>query len=247
MLTTMTQCLGRLVKDTRGVGLLSFEDGSVFHIPFRCERITRNGDLCESCSDKEKKTAEKVKEITGTTIKGMLPSYLNGRITEPIPFWSRLYDGAWFRLKVEAGCTLSEEVMAKARKAVALAQEGVAAVEPQTMPGARKIKSKKVEPVPTPVAAVVPTPVAPVPKPLKKRMAKSVPVGGVATAPVAMVIPEEIPVEDTKEIEVRRIEVDGRDLYLDSRKGKLYDLKFKYLGRLKDGIIVSFPDSDADP
>ena len=246
-ITTMTQCLGRLVKDTRGIGLLSFEDGSVFHIPFRCERITRNGDLCESCSDKEKKTIEKVKDITGTTIKGMLPSFLNGRITEPIPFWSRLYDGAWFRLKVDAGCTLSEEVMAKARKAVALAQEGVAPVEPQAMPGIRKIKSKKAEPVATPVAAVVPTPVAAVPKPIKKRVPKAVPIPGVGAAPVATVIPGELPVEDTKEIPVRRIEVDGRELYHDSQKGKLYDLKFKYLGRLKDGVIVAFPDSDADP
>jgi hypothetical protein len=64
---------------------------------------------------------------------------------------------------------------------------------------------------------------------------------------VATISPAELPVDDIKEIQVRRIEVDGRDLYHDSRKGKLYDLKFKYLGRLKDGVIVAFPDSDADP
>jgi hypothetical protein len=34
--------------------------------------------------------------------------------------------------------------------------------------------------------------------------------------------------------------------YLDSKKDKLYDMKFKYVGRLKDGAVVSYPDSDAD-
>ena len=51
----ITQCLGRLVKDTRGVGLLSFEDGTVFHIPYRCESTSRDGDLCPSCIEREKK------------------------------------------------------------------------------------------------------------------------------------------------------------------------------------------------
>jgi len=245
---TMSQCLGRLVKDTVGVGLLSFEDGSVFHIPYRCERVTRNGDLCENCSERERKTIEKVRGITGTTIKGMLPSYLNGRVTEPIPFWSRLYDGAWFRLKIEAGSRVSDSVMAKAKKAVAVAYEGVTTVEPQPMPGSRKIKSKKVADAPVAPTPVVSTPVAPAPvappAPLsktKKRVIKPT-----STQPVAIIATKELPVEDTKEIHVRRIEVDGRELYFDSQKEKLYDLKFKYIGRLKNDAIVPFPDSDAD-
>jgi hypothetical protein len=248
------------VKDTVGVGLLSFEDGSVFHIPYRCERITRNGDLCENCSDREQKTIEKVRGITGTTIKGMLPSYLNGRVTEPIPFWSRLYDGAWFRLKIEAGCRVSDSVMARAKKAAATAYEGVTTVEPQPMPGGRKIKTKKLAeaaPVAAPVAVAVapliapPAPVAPLTAPPvapptaptkgKKRIIKPA-----NTPAVAILETKELPVEDTKEIQVRRIEVEGRTLYFDSQKEKLYDLKFKYLGRLKDGAIVPFPDSDAD-
>jgi hypothetical protein len=252
----MSQCLGRLVKDTVGVGLLSFEDGSVFHIPYRCERITRNGDLCENCSDREQKTIEKVRGITGTTIKGMLPSYLNGRVTEPIPFWSRLYDGAWFRLKIEARCRVSDSVMVRAKKAAATAYEGVTTVEPQPMPGGRKIKKKAVPVAPVvaapvaaaPVAPLIAPPVAapvappPVPTKGKKRIIKPA-----NTQPaVAILETKELPVEDTKEIQVRRIEVEGRTLYFDSQKEKLYDLKFKYLGRLKDGAIVPFPDSDAD-
>ena len=246
-----TQCLGRLVRDTRGTGLLSFEDGTMFHIPIRCSTMTRNGDICESCSEKERKTIEKVRGITGTTIKGMLPSYLNGRVTDPIPFWSRLYDGAWFRLKLASGCTLSEEVMAKAKKATAIAYEGVEVVEPQPMPGGRKIKSKKpVAPVAatpvtvdaTPAATAVTVAATPTPHPklVKKRQPK------LGSAPVATLAATTVTVEDVYTIHVRRIEVDGRSLYLDPKKEKLYDLKFKYLGRLKNDTIIDFPDSDAD-
>lgn len=240
-----TQCLGRLVRDTRGTGLLSFEDGTMFHIPIRCSTMTRNGDICESCSEKERKTIEKVRGITGTTIKGMLPSYLNGRVTDPIPFWSRLYDGAWFRLKLASGCTLSEEVMAKAKKATAIAYEGVEVVEPQPMPGGRKIKSKKpVAPVaatPVPVAATPSATPSAQPKLIKKRQPKAL-----GSAPVATLAATTVTVEDVYTIHVRRIELDGRSLYLDPKKEKLYDLKFKYLGRLKNDAIVDFPDSDAD-
>jgi hypothetical protein len=257
------------VRDTKGAGLLEFDNGDgVFHIPYRCEKMTRNGDLCEACETKEKKTIEKVAKISGSTIQGMLPSYLNGRVTEPIPFWSRLYDGAWYRLKISSGSTVSEDTMARARKAAAVAYEGVEVVEPQAMPGTRKPRAKKVvapavaavAPVavaPAPVAAVAvpvavapapaPTPAAP-PAPVKKAQRKATktkePINAVAA--VATLDPVELPVEDTHEVYVRVVEVDERKLYLAPKKQKLYDLKFKYIGRLKDGKIVAFPDSDAD-
>lgn len=263
----VAQCLGRLVRDTKGAGLLEFDNGGgVFHIPYRCEKMTRNGDLCEACETKEKKTMEKVAKISGSTIQGMLPSYLNGRVTEPIPFWSRLYDGAWYRLKISSGSTVSEDTMARARKAAAVAYEGVEVVEPQAMPGTRKPRAKKVvatapaaaaAPVVAPAAAPVvvappPAPIAPVAvaaaAPVKKAPRKG-PKAKEAVATVAAVAtldPVELPVEDTHEVYVRVVEVDERKLYLAPKKQKLYDLKFKYIGRLKDGKIVAFPDSDAD-
>jgi hypothetical protein len=231
--------------------------------------MTRNGDLCEACETKEKKTMEKVAKISGSTIQGMLPSYLNGRVTEPIPFWSRLYDGAWYRLKISSGSTVSEDTMARARKAAAVAYEGVEVVEPQAMPGTRKPRAKKVvaaavAPVaaapaaaaPAAVAPAAPAPVAaapapapaPTPAPVKKAQRKATkakePVNAVAA--VATLDPVELPVDDTHEVYVRVVEVDERKLYLAPKKQKLYDLKFKYIGRLKDGKIVAFPDSDAD-
>ena len=231
-----TQCLGRHVRDTpKGVNLLSFEDGGFFHIPIRCEMMAR-GDLCDRCAEKEKKTAEKLLKITGTTIGGMLPSYLMGRVTEPIPYWSRLYDGAWFRLKLESGCILSEATMAKAKAAAAKAYEGVATVEPAALPGKRKLK-----------AAVVPTEVVAAPivsatPPVKRIATKKAPI---PTGPMAVVQGAPVEVETVVQIAVRKVEVDDRIFYLDPKKDKLYDLKFKYVGRLKDETIVDYPDSDA--
>ena len=248
------QCLGRLVRDTpKGVNMLEFEQGGLFHIPIRCETIAKNGDLCDSCYAKEKKTQNQVREITGTTIKGMLPSYLMGRVTEPIPFWSRLYDGAWYRLKIESGCTISEATMAKAKKAAAAVHEGITPVEPQPMPGgARKTKAKKAPAVAAPVEApaAVAAPVeapAPVAAPPKKRQPKKVAATAAApTGPPVALIPnptQELPVENLREVKVRKREIDGRSLYV-GPKDKVYDLKFKYLGRVKDDKIVAFPDSD---
>jgi len=219
--------------------------------------MASNGDLCESCQAREAKTQIKVAEIAGanTTIGGLLPSYLMGRVTEPIPFWSRLYDGAWYRLKIESGCTVSEQTMAKAKKATAVAYEGVTPVEPQPLP-AKKRGNKKVAVVPVAVAVVPVVPVVPaVPAPVavaevqkpkaepKKRQPKKTAVP--AATPVAM-IPDpmqEVPVETVREVKVRKREIDGRSLYL-GPKDKVYDLKFKYLGRLKEDKIVAFPDSD---
>jgi hypothetical protein len=199
--------------------MLEFNEGGLFHLPIRCSAVAPHGDLCDSCQAKEKKTQEKVREITGSTLKGVLPSYfpsyLMGRVTEPIPFWSRLYGGAWYAGKIESGCTVSEETMAKAKKAAATAYEGVETVAPQPIPGKGKTKI-----VGAPRRSKLDAPVALVPNPT-----------------------QELPVETVREIKVRKREIDGRSLYL-GPKDKVYDLKFKYLGRLKEEKIVVFPDSD---
>jgi len=188
----MAQCLGRLVRDTpKGVWMLSFEEGGLFHLPIRCDRIALNGGggLCAACMEREQKTVEKLRDIRGTTIGGTLPSYLMGRVTEPIPYWSRLYDGAWFRLKMEEGATLSRETMAKIKVAVDAAYAGVETVPPAEMPGGvkkmRKLKVKgKLKPCASPVVEddeavvavavaeappVVEVPAAPVPAKMKRQ------------------------------------------------------------------------------
>ena len=179
--------------------MLEFDQGGLFYLPIRCKSITANGDLCESCR--------------GVT----------GRVTDPIPLSSRLYGGAWYNLKIKSGCTVSEQTMARAKKAVAAACEGVEAEpKPKAEPKARPKVVLKV------VSETKPEP-KPEPKP---------------KAPVA-IIPhptQEVPVDSVREIKVKKQEVNGRSVYV-GPKDKVYDLKFKYLGRLKE-TILDFPDSD---
>ena len=238
----MSQCLGRLVKDTpKGVHMLSFEEGGLFHLPLRCERVTRSGDLCDLCAEKEEKTKAKLVGITGRTIGGPLPSYLMGRVTEPIPYWSRMYGGEWYNLKIEEGCKVSEENMVKVKAALEKAYEGVEQVAPEVAPGKpRKVKVKAAE-VSTEVTKILenlPT-VKAIPAPKRRVNAKK------QIVPQA-IVEGEIDVSEYEVVKVKKTEVDGRSLYLDPAKDKLYDMKFNYVGRLKDGGIVDHPDSDAD-
>jgi hypothetical protein len=57
-------------------------------------------------------------------------------------------------------------------------------------------------------------------------------------------------VDDVVTISVRRMEMDGgRVYYVDSKKQKVYDMKYKYVGRYSSEtreIDRSFPDSDAE-
>jgi hypothetical protein len=240
----MTQCLGRLVKDTpHGVNMLSFDQGGLFHLPLRCQTVTRSGDLCDNCSAREKKTAEKLKDISGTTIGGPHPSYLMARVTDPIPYWSRLYGSAWFNLKIESGCTISEENMQKVKKAVAKAYDGVEVAEPVPLPGRRKVLPGKKKLEQTPIAFPPAEPV--VTAPAKKRIAVK---KTLTTEPVAKVGSEPINATeyDVLEVALKKREVDGRLFYLDSKKNKLYDTKFMYVGRLRGETIVAHPDSDAE-
>lgn len=86
----------------------------------------------------------------------------------------------------------------------------------------------------------------PVPKPKrqsKKVVAKTTPIIGiVAPSPL-----EEDPT--VVKIAVKKVVIDGRDLYVSEQKDKVFDLKFQYLGRWnrkEDRIDTTYPDSDAD-
>ncbi len=245
--------------------MFQFEnDGPWFHVPIRCDRMSLSGvDLCGYCVEREKKTIEKLRDIRGTTIGGTLPSYLMGRIIEPIPYWSRLYGGAWFNLKIQEGYTISGETMAKIQMKLDAAYGGVITVPPEPMPNGvtgkkgRRPKAAVAVAAPAPaVAAPAPVVALTVPAPApKKRQAKKATATATAaatpstpTAATAFVPNPETSeeVDDILTIPVRKTTVDGRDLYLDAAKDKLYDLKFKYLGRLKEGAIVAHPDSDAE-
>ena len=89
-----------------------------------------------------------------------------------------------------------------------------------------------------------PVPHDTVPKPKrqsKKVVAKTTPIIGIV-APTPLEDPTVV------KIAIKKIVIDGRDLYVSEQKDKVFDLKFQYLGRWnrkEDRIDTSYPDSDA--
>jgi len=86
----------------------------------------------------------------------------------------------------------------------------------------------------------------PVLAPTKKNQPKKV------TKPItALVNPVALKAEDftVVKIPLKKIEIDGRKVYLQSDKDKVFDLKFNYLGRYdrrEDAIVTGYADTDAE-
>jgi hypothetical protein len=267
----MSICLGRIIRnDKPGDGKLAFEGGGYFHLPFRCDRAAVADELCGGCLDRRARTERVVsayekekKPITGH------PTMLHGKVTEPIPYWSHIYDGGWFRQQLNAGSVLSSETMARAKKAAEKTQEGVgAAPEPVAAPAAKRGRKKAAaagtataaEPAAAPPPVRIPAEpateivtAAPPPAAPKRRQPRKTVAAAAAdqpAGPLLFVPPDskELPVEEVVTIAVRKVTVGERNLYVDPKKDKLYDLKFNYLGRWdrREDKVVSFPDSDAE-
>jgi hypothetical protein len=99
-------------------------------------------------------------------------------------------------------------------------------------------------------SAAVRPPAKPVKKtPVPRKKAAAAPAPSSDT-PVARISTESepTPVEDVVTATVKKTELAGRAVYLEAQKGKVYDLKFHYLGRWdsKKEKIVAHPDSDAE-
>jgi hypothetical protein len=213
-------------------------------------------------------------------------SMFHGRISEPIPVWSRLYNGIWWKAQVDAGYTLSEETRRRleaykglvgisdmVKKGVAPTAVGVKkekvnkvnkveepAAAPVTKKNPKKVIAKAevpqvepapvVKPAPAPVVEPAPAPVvkpepAPVPKPKAKSKAKK------AMDPIAIIDTAGPMLEVNKiiEIRVKKMEIEGRQVWVSVDKDKVYDLKYNYLGRYnrrENCIECQYPDSDKD-
>lgn len=118
--------------------------------------------------------------------------------------------------------------------------ESVAAAKPEPVPAAK----------PEPVAAAKPEPVPATHAAPRTRKSKAVPTSVVET-PVAVVEAAVEPPEEIStviHIHVKKTEIKGRSVYLEPNKDKVYDMKFRYIGRFdkKANEIVSFPDSDEE-
>lgn len=109
----MPRCIGRNVSDTTDKGKIAFyhEDPLktklFYHIAIQCDRTSNKGTkLCLSCLEKENK-------LNSLTIKKnrMIvphPSVLHGTINDPIPIWSHIEGGEWFKNMLSKGYSVEE-------------------------------------------------------------------------------------------------------------------------------------------
>lgn len=278
------QCLGRL----QSKDVVYFEAGPKLHrnkpllflLPRRCLEKQSIGDLCTGCNSKREATKNSLDKRGNKYIPNQA-CLLHGTIAEPIPIWSRLYNGVWWHKQIETGYTASAETLEKAEKAFSAthkdnelsvvdmkltktAESAKEGTTPKKMtrkraqasvPVVNLIKLPEEVPVVVPVVTAVAVPVLSPPLPIhlpKEKKARKAPVKKSVTTHVdqtpMLQVTNLTPIIPTEviDIKVERIEMaDGQSVWLNKDKDKVYDLKFNYLGRLKDEAIdSSFPDSD---
>ena len=135
----MPICKGRTVIDTVGKGKIPFynTDNTVsekyYHLAILCTRENINGnDLCGLCIEKERKFTtckiSKANALSGATH----PSILHGRQSDPIPLWSHIEGGEWFKKMLIKGYKKEVE-MAKKNEA-----KVVEVVQKETVKGTKK-------------------------------------------------------------------------------------------------------------
>ena len=204
----------------------------------------------------------------------------HGRITEPIPGWSRAFKGAWFEQQIAAGYTVSKETLdtvTRLAKTTYKSETISKKMKPKVIgavveidlapipasPVKKKMQIKKsvsapniaptirTTPIsPTPISSTPKTPTASETTPKKKRILK--PKAPVTPKPEVLGF-----VDPTKTIEepeviripVKKTDIDGRSVYIEPTKDKVYDLKFTYIGRYnrrEDCIETGYADSDAE-
>ena len=173
-----SRCQGR--KTTPKSAPLFFETGPRLH---RSKPLSYLGivqcsneaeDLCAACLDRQKATAYQLEKRAGKYIPNQ-ETMFHGRMSEPIPKWSRLEGGEWFQAQIVAGYTLpnahkeiatspvemgdvaAPPVIKKVirRKKVAVASTETPKPEPVAAPATKKREPKKVGVVPEPMPPLV--------------------------------------------------------------------------------------------
>ena len=191
-------------------------------------------DLCDDCLARKHSTDYQLEKRGNKYIPNQ-ETMFHGRFDEPIPLWSRLYKGPWFQKQLDAGYTVSSEVSEKAEAMLQATYKEISreptdrmvegSTPPKPPPKKKFVLKKPVEPIAEPVTEPVAQPIAkPIPrkKPPTKPSHKAHPIGLVTTT-----FEEELAV---KKVSVKKTEIDGRSVYVDSIQNKVYDLKFSYAG-----------------
>jgi len=232
----MAQCKGRYADKE-----FFFTNGRSFYTEKRClGKALEEMDLCKWCVKKEMIPFDPPNQL----------DQFQGKVGEDYFKRSILFGSPWFLKKVDLEeFAISQDNLTCAKQAQRDAIIG------------NQMPRKKKEDVVV-VAAPVPAPAPKDEKPKKPRVPRKKkdvvvappPVAVTSTAPIAVESAEE-PLEalDVIKIPVTLKTIHGKQVWYDSKKSKVYELKKdksigNYLGRFDsaEDKIVEFPDSDVD-
>uniref|UniRef100_A0A6C0D7G4 Uncharacterized protein n=1 Tax=viral metagenome TaxID=1070528 RepID=A0A6C0D7G4_9ZZZZ len=268
----MPNCKGRLTSDITGKGKIAFlnPDSSTstkyYYIPIHCNKdALNNSDLCGSCMDKEKKiescSISKSGRLNGANgAKGPNhPAVLHGKVDDPIPIWSHIEGGQWFKTMLQKGYKKEVEMPTKTYD-----EEKIFAV----ISSLKGLKNKMVEDLikqfpelskhaasnfitlhnKSKINSVVENVVVVPTKP--KKTIKKTSVESITEDKLVINTSEQSDVYDVVELKVTPITIGTTKYYYESKKDKVYTLDYKYVGRYdrkQETICVDYPDSDAEP
>jgi hypothetical protein len=195
---------------------------------------------------------------------GNQDSLIHGLVGEEPPEWSHVYMGKWFcDFKARHGLEISEEAERRAEAALVScpkglddshiemprAKKGLEDVATEVaVAGPKKFRTKKaLNAVAEPATVPTTDPNTAIQKPKAVRKPKQV--APKVLSPVGIINPKPLHDIEVVKIAVKKFEIDGRAVYLSTKKDKVYDLKFNYLGRYNradDCIETKYPDSDRE-
>jgi hypothetical protein len=267
----MTNCKGRLTSDIIGKGKVAFlnPDGSksnkYYYNIILCKNLSLpNSDICGSCSDKlrriESCTISKSARLNGANH----PAVLHGKIGEPIPIWSHIENGEWFKTMLSKGYKKDSDMPTKTYD-----EEKIYA----TIPKLTGLKNKMVEDLikqfpelsksaasnfitlynKKNLSTLVKnsTNVAPKKYKIVKSLKPSIEsITEDFTNKLVVDSSKQSDVYDIVELQVKPITIGTTKYYYEQKKDKVYTLDYKYVGRYdtkSESICEDYLDSDAEP
>jgi len=245
----MPSCKGRYVCDTVNKGKVPFynDDGSIsktyYHLPILCKKESlTNSDLCGICTEKDKKLStckiSKSNNLSGATH----PSILHGKIGEPIPLWSHIEGGEWFKKILSKGYKKEGTMVKKV-----LDENKIF----EYISKLKGLKNKMIDDLIKQFPELTKHSASSYITKYNKKPKNEVE-NVVELMKTQLIIDTEKKEEvyDIVELIVKPITINNVKYYYEQNKNKVYTLDYDYVGRYnvkEEKLYTEYPDSDKEP
>ena len=249
-------CKGRNASYKRGTYYLPFYDENNivtkkhYHIPILCTNKPIVGiDLCGLCSEKERNLSKFI--VKDNIIRNQNgspashPSVLHGKVGEPIPLWSHMEDGVWFKNMLQKG--YRKDIESKMAKKVVVDKKKIY----EAISKLKGKKSEKIEALRKEFPELSVNIASKYITEFNKKEDKLVE-NVIVSLEEKCYIDEDSKkeVDYIKEIIVKEIIISETKYYYNSESSKVYTTDYIYVGRYnkaENKIETNYADSDSEP